>query len=898
MTLPAPIRAIASTALASLMLMTLAPFPANASEAIPTPRSVLGEDIAADYFLANYDDSIHYFRALADASKRIRLFSAGKTTQGREIIYSVISSPENLAELENYKDISRRLSRAEALDDESARQLARDSKIIVHIDGGLHSTEVAAHQLPIALAHKLLAAVNDAEIDAILDDVILVLWPTLNPDGQNIVVDWYRRQRGTPYETSRMPWLYQEYVGHDNNRDGYMINMIESQAINRAQQDIAPVIWYTHHQTAPFPARIWMPPFADPISNNISSLMRTWTSVIGMNMMGRFETEGKPGAIAQANFDNWYPGFVDYTHVFRHTISFFTEVAHDSATPMEYKLADFPKNKQDLQGLVMSPSPWEGGVWRLSDAVDYMVTASMSVLETAVKYRETLLYNRYQAARNTIEHYAEKGPFAYVIPSGQNDMPEAALLAQKMLDHGLTVHQAKQQVTVGDKRYPAGSWLLLMDQPYAGLAKELLGAQKFPDALLNGEGNPARVPYDVTGWTLPLQMGVAVDRIDQPLGDSLRKAIIPVSEATFSSGRIRGNGRAFALSPKTNASYSALNAILAAGGSVGVSRERIETANGREAGAFVVTGVERGSLQAILEQHRIDAVAIGDAPPAAELKRARVGVYRPWGGNQYDEGWTRWVLENYGFDPESVHNTDVKASDLASRYDTLVIPDLAASRPLRKPDLEARMQALDMPEPYRRKGALGVLLDGLSPLEVPEPYSGGIGDSGGEALRRFVWDGGTVVALNKASEAIIELFELPVGNVVQGLESSEFSCAGALLQIELGDDAAATSGMGARSAVMFAGGPAFQTQADFEGKVLASFADTDKLLQSGVIIGPEKIAGRSAALEVNYGQGKVYLFGFKPQWRGQSHGTYKMLFNLLYQHEEATAGIKTASVLR
>jgi len=882
MTLSATLRWTVSAVLANALLVLA---PARASETIPTPRSVLGEDIAADYYLADYDDAIRYFRALEKASQRIRLFSAGKTTQGREMIYGVISAPENLARLEDYKAISRRLGKAEDLDDEEARRLARDSKIIVHIDGGLHSTEVAAHQLPIALAYKLLATEGDAEIDAILDDVILVLWPTLNPDGQNMVVDWYREQRGTPYETSRLPWLYQEYVGHDNNRDGYMINMIESQAINRAQQDIAPVIWYTHHQTAPFPARIWMPPFADPISSNITSLMRTWTSVIGINMMGRFESERKPGAIAQANFDNWYPGFVDYTHVFRHTISFFTEVAHASAVPRDYKLEEFPANKQDLKALVMAPSPWEGGLWRLKDSVEYMLTASMSVLETADKYRETLLYNRYQSARDTIRQYAENGPYAYVIPAGQSDMPEAALLVQKLLDHGLTVQQATRAITLGEESYPAQSWVVLMDQPYAGLAHELLGVQKFPDALLNGEGNPARVPYDVTGWTLPVQMGIAARSIDQPVPAELRKALRPVDAAEIAGGRIHGAGSVYALSRKTNASFRALNEVLAGGGKAGLSREPVATVNGEEGGAIIVHGVERDAFQQILDANQIDATALEKAPEAARLSAARVGIYRPWGGNQYDAGWTRWVLENYGFAPASVYNRDIKRGNLAEGFDTLVIPDLAASRPMRKADREARMQRLRIPEPYRRKGSVGVLLDGLSPLQVPEPYAGGIGDRGGEALREFVWGGGTLVALNKASDAIIDLFELPVANVLRGLDSSEFACAGALLQIELEGSPMATGGMHERPGVMFAGGPAFQPQAGFDGKVLARFVDAQDLLLSGVIIGPEKLQGRAAALEVSYGQGRVFLFGFKPQWRGQSHGTYKMLFNLLYQRD-------------
>jgi hypothetical protein len=422
-----------------------------------------------------------------------------------------------------------------------------------------------------------------------------------------------------------------------------------------------------------------------------------------------------------------------------------------------------------------------------------------------------------------------------------------------------------------------------MDQSYAGLANELLGVQKFPDVLLDGEGNPARTPYDVTGWTLPLQMGVSVDRIDQPLGEDLRTSLQAVRAVELESGRIRGEGSVFALSRKTNASFRALNEVLSRGGTAGLARDAVDTVNGTEPDAIIVSHVERDTLQAILGDNGIDAVALGDAPAAAGLSAARVGLYHPWGGNQYDAGWTRWVLEQYGFTPGRVYDSDVRDGNLAQHYDTLVIPDLAASRPLRKVDLEARIEELGIAEPYRRKGPLGVLLDGLSILEVPEPYAGGIGDKGGEALRRFVWEGGTLVALNKASEAIIDLFELPVTNVLRGLDRSEFSCAGALLQIELAEPAAATGGLPDRPAAMFAGGPAFQTKADFDGKVLAHFANADDLLLSGVIIGPEKIQGKAAALELAYGQGRVFLFGFKPQWRGQSHGTYRMLFNLLYE---------------
>jgi len=393
----------------------------------------------------------------------------------------VISSPENLARLEEYKAAARRLATSKDLTEDQAHQLARDSKVIVHIDGGLHSSEVAGGQHSIALAYKLLSAKNDPEIDAILNNVILVLWPTLNPDGQDMVVNWYRQNLGTKYEVSPMPWLYQDYVGHDNNRDGFMLNMKEEQVVVKTELEYSPVIFYCQHQTAPSPARIWIPPFADPISTNISPYVRSWLNVIGTNMAAYLDQHHMPGAISEARFDNWYAGFTDWAGVFRNEISFFTETAlYRYATPRFYTVDEFPKEYQDLRALSMYTTPWEGGWWHLKDAVDYMVAGSMSVLDLAAKNHEALLYNRYQAARDNI-HRTEP-PFAYVISDQQADVPEAGLLMQKMIDNGLDVYRTSTGFEANGRAYPAGSWVIPMDQPYSPLAKELLERQVYPIA--------------------------------------------------------------------------------------------------------------------------------------------------------------------------------------------------------------------------------------------------------------------------------------------------------------------------------------------------------------------------------------------------------------------------------
>ncbi|MET1023056.1 MAG: M14 metallopeptidase family protein [Pseudoxanthomonas sp.] len=842
--------------------------------AVPSPKAVLGHDPGDDYYLANYEDSLKYFHALEASSDHIKMFKAGRTTQGRTMEYAVISAPENIANFDKIKATSRQLADSRGLTLEQAKALSADSKIIVHIDGGMHASEVSDHQLPLALAHHLLSHPDDPEVQAIMKNVVLVLWPTLNPDGQDMIVKWYRDHADpkagpvkavkvdgkwkTPNRDPAMPWLYQEYVGHDNNRDGYLLNMIESQSVSAAEQEISPAIWYSQHQSAPFPARIWMPPFADPISSNINPRIRQGTTQIGINMISRFALEGKPGAIAEARFDNWYPGFMDYTQVFRHTISYFTETAHDSATPRIYSTDEFPEGFKDMKALVMYPDPWKGGLWTLKDSVNYMLTASLSTLETAVKYRDQILFNRYMAGRETIAEFSNgTGPYAWVIPGGQPDAPAAALLAQKMVQQGIEVSQATASVTLGGKSYPAGSWVIPMNQPFAGLVQELFERQKYPDAVLTGKGgNAAELPYDTTGWTLPLQFGVAADPITASLPADLSASLHPVAKAA-NVGGVSGEGAAFALSRQVNASFAAVNLALAQGARLAIATAPVKTVNGDEAGAFVLTGITREAMARIATDLGVDVVAQA-APAAAATRLAKVGVYRQWGSN-IDEGWTRWLLEQYHYAPKSVYNKDMQAGSLKSKYDVLVLPDMGG----------------------RGRSAEDSLMNGFSTEDQPAAYAGGIGDKGAKAIKQFVNDGGTLVVFSKTSDAAIKLLDLPVTNVLAGLKPEQFFCSGALLKLELGQGMA-TAGLPSTPTGMFESGPAFSPKAGFKGQVIASYPKGENPLLSGMLLHPEAIQGKAAAVEIEVGKGKVYLYGFRPQWRGQSQGTYKFLFNTLY----------------
>jgi len=668
----------------------------------------------------------------------------------------------------------------------------------VWIDFGIHSSEVATAQTAPLLAHRVVSDDSD-EMRAIRDNVIFLLVPNMNPDGTTAVAEWYRQHRGTAWE-GRLPELWHPYAGHDDNRDWFMFTQPETR--NSARQLYAqwfPQIVYDQHQSAPFPARIWIPPFAEPVSSNVHPLMWRWTNLFGTSMAAYLDEHNMPGAMHRGRFDDWYPGFVDHVNSFRNTVSFLTETAlYRYATPKFYTIDEFPKDKQDLRTEVMYASPWRGGWWRLNDAVRYMLGASTSVLTTASKYREDLLYNRYQAGRDVIARFAKEPPFAYVIPrDGQADAPTAGVLVEKLLINGIEVHETSKAVHLNGMDYPAGTWIVLMDQPFAALVKDLFEVQKYPEL--------PDAPYDVTGWTLPLQMGVETAAVLEPVTTEVRGGLRKVDGAprvTVPASRTQ------------NASFRVINEALVAGKAPDKKLEPF---------------------------------------PA---KAPRIGVFRPWTAS-IDEGWTRWILEDYKFPFVSLHNADIQAGHLKERFDVILFADMSSRN----------------------------ITDGFPAGSVPGQYAGGIGAKGIDAIREFANVGGTLVMLNASSGFAIDKLNLPVTNVLEGLKPTDFNCPGALLRLEATDTKhPLLAGLPKEPIVMFERGSAFDTKPAFKGKILASYAKEGSPLVSGYLLHPEKLQGRAAALDVQYGSGHVVLLGFRPQWRGQSHGAYKWLFNALYYY--------------
>ncbi len=573
---------------------------------IPTPESVLGFRPGADYKLANYEQVVNYFQKVDAASDRVMLVEAGKSSQGRTYTFALVSSADNLRQIDRYREIARRLAHPEGLTDAEARRLAREGKAFVHIDGGLHSSEVAAPQHVPQLLYDLVSRADEPETTAMLDNVILMLWPSINPDGQSMVADYYMARVGTPNENQGMnlPRLYQEYVGHDNNRDAYMLGTIESRVMEHAWRQWEPNIIYVHHQSSPFPTRIWLPPFAEPIATQAPGLISSQVNMIGMAIAQRLNSEGKVGATHMGTgFDAWYAGYIDYNPVFKNIPAFWTETQGSGPAPRTSAPEQVQETMRRPQALYVSP--WLGGTWRLRDAVEYMETASMATIEYASKYKDTLLYGRYQAGRDQIARGRREAPYAYFVPQTQRDPAAAVEMLRRLAFSGVRVSQLTAPVEAEGETFPAGTWVVPADQEFAAAARAVLDVQKYPE-IRDYAGGPLDTPYDAAGWTLPLSMGVRTIAATKPLDDAARAKMTPlgpaydpaarptaynnaaaIDAAPFDgvpgvgfdaspvahaivppAGRITGAGPALAVNPAENNAFKAINRAWRAGASV------------------------------------------------------------------------------------------------------------------------------------------------------------------------------------------------------------------------------------------------------------------------------------------------------------------------------------------
>ena len=877
---------------------------AQVQQPVTTPEQQFGHEIGADYQLVNYTELYEYFQKLSEESDRITVEDIGLTEEGRPQVMAVITSPANHADLDRYRGISRRMAKAAGVSEEEARRLAQEGKAVVWIDGGLHATEVlGAHQL-IELVYRM-ASRSDPETLRILDDVIL-LAVQVNPDGMELVSDWYMREPDSLQRSTRnVPVLYQKYAGHDNNRDFYMSALAETTNINRVLfQEWFPQIVYNHHQTGPDGVVMFAPPFRGPPNHNLDPLVLMGIDGIGAAMHGRFVLEGKGGTTMRsgASYSTWWNGGLRTTPYFKNMIGLLTET---KGNPTPIQIEFIPERQLPQENL---PLPVEPGEWHFRQSIEYSQTANWAVLDYAARNRDHLLFNIWRMGMNSIERGSkdtwtvlpfeteaaaaalgaeetgtladyrrllqapeDRDPRGFIIPSDQADFSTATKFVNTLLKNGVDVQRATMEFSVGDVSYPAGSYVVKTDQAFRPHVMDMFEPQHHPNDF-EYPGGPPIAPYDNAGWTLAFQMGVEFDRVldgfEGPF--ELIEGLVEIVP-----GSVIGAGAdGYVFDHRNNNAFLAVNRLLAEGRQVAWLLDPPAGVD-LPVGAFYVAAnqVDRAGLEALAAETGVDFHAA--AAPSGEtlrLRRPRVALWDRYGGSM-PSGWTRKILEDFGFEFEVVYAEEIAEGDLRDRFDVLILEDGAVPSPdgdgSNGSNSASTLDASRVPQEYRdRIGSI------TATRGVPE-------------ILDFARAGGTVIAVGSSARlgyyAGLPLSDHLVENG-RSLSEDEYYTPGSVHSLKIEHDSPLTHGLGDRLDVLISHSPLFDLESGAEaaGVRRLGWFDTDRPLRSGWAWGQERMQGGAALIEASLGDGKLFLFTPRITFRSQSHAAFPLLFNGIF----------------
>ena len=910
----------------AFVLAAVLALPAAAQQRLTSPTEFFGHEIGADYVLPNYTKFAEYWMKLAKESDRMDLDTIGFTAEGRPQLMAIVSSPENLRNREKYRRIAEQLAHAEGITEAQALQLAKDGKGIVWIDGGLHATEVLGAQQLIETNWQLVSG-NDEETVRFRNDLIIVMVHA-NPDGMELVSNWYMRESDPKKRNMNIPRLYQKYVGHDNNRDFYLSSQPESENMNRAlYMEWYPQVMYNHHQTGPAGTVMFAPPFRDPMNYNLHPLIRTGLDVVGSAMHNRFVVEDKGGVVMRSTtgYSTWWNGGLRTTAYFHNIIGLLTETI-GNPTPIE---VPFIPNRQIPSADV--PLPVKPGPWHFRQSVDYSVTANRAVLDVVARNREHFLFNIWKmgadqiakgnrdswtvwpkrieaiqtqmAAENrqrignqpgaanpleflggfagagqsrngeaaqqmmaTLNDPARRDPRAYVIPSDQPDFPTAVKFIIALQKNAIDVYRATAPFSVGGKQYPAGSYVVKTAQAFGSHVLDMFEPQDHPNDFRIPGGAPTP-PYDNAGYTLAMQMGVVYDRILENVTGPLER-IAPTSRVKPAAGGV-ASGAVWALAGTQNDAFTAVNRLLKAGASV--SR--------KDDGTWIIANsaaskpiVERAARELGL------AFTAGDATGATPVKSLRVGLWDRFGGSM-PSGWTRWLLEQYEFQFSVVYPQELDAGNLNAKYDALVFVDGAI--PAKRPAAGAG---------GRGGGFGGGAMDTSSfPAELRRTVGNISAARTIPQLRTFVENGGTIITIGSSTN-IAEQFDLPISNYLverspegdeRPLGNNKFYVPGSLLEVAVDNTAPGAVGFGKRAVVFYDNSPVFRLAPDAVSRGIRPLMwfDSATPLRSGWAWGQGYLDGGVVAADAKVGRGTVRLIGAEALFRAQPAGTFKLVFN-------------------
>jgi hypothetical protein len=804
------------------LIVVLSVTAAAQSTAIPSPKSVLGFTPGDDRTVAGWSQITDYFERLDRASDRVLVQTLGQSTLKRPMIVAFISARENILALAKYKEIQQQLADPRKITQNLQRdRLLANGKVVVAISCSIHSTEIVASQMSMQFAYEL-ATTQDADTREILQNTILLLIPSPNPDGIDIVANWYRKTLGTPYEGREPAELYHHYAGHDDNRDWFMLNLKETQLITRLLwHDWFPQIVYDVHQQGSNGSRFFIPPFYDPPNPNISPLLLRQVGLIGHKVAADLQAAGFKGVLTNALYDTWWHGGFRTAPYFHNSIGILSEAASarlmspSTVTTEQLARSSTRGMRSATESSTNFPDPWPAGEWRPRDIMSMEMISARSILEMAAKFRGEYLRNFYELGRTNIEGDASRSdPQAYLIPAGQGRDEAVAKLVGSLIDQGVEVFRLDRELHVilatpivrrtnpvaeklGSYRRlasltsssmqeaPLGSYIIFLAQPQRTNVLALFEPQIYPNRL-TGLGEAER-PYDVAGWTLPLQMGV-----ETPIVMAIK-----------------------------------------------------EPANERKLTLLKDANEVRADLALALRK--------GDESPIKNPVKqpVRVGIYKSSMSNM-DEGWTRYIFDTFNVPYTSVRDVDVRRGALSSKFDALIFTSQAATQ----------------------------IINGNAAGTLPQEYTGGITEAGVKNLKEFVNNGGMLICFDNACDLAIKEFNLPLKNTLEGVRSSEFYCPGSIVALDVDNKHPIASMLPSTLPAYFINSSAFTATSDANVHVIARYAK-DNVLMSGWLLGEDRLRGQIALAEVGMGKGRIVLFGFRPQHRGQAWATLPFIWNAL-----------------
>ena len=848
-----------------VLLALLATAPAVAQQ-IPSPEEFFGHPMGADRQLVGWDALVEYYDSLDVLSDRLLVRHVGPSTLGNPFLVIFASSPENLRRLDDVQRMNAVLQDPRGRAQDEIEDAIENGKVVFVQSYGLHSTEVAATQSAAEIAW-LFATRDDDVMREILDETVSILIPSFNPDGTNMVKAWYDQWVGTPYEGAGMPELYHHYIGHDNNRDAFMQNTVESRyGADIMFREWVPQAYIDHHQMGAYTARIYLPPYAEPIRPEGDPLVWREMTWYGAHMGYKMDEADLPGAIGAAIYSGWGHFGFHWITPFHNIAGMLTESASARlATPLYVHPDQLGGSRQfpEYEAQTTFPNPWPGGWWRVRDIVERQIIATFSPLELAAQNRETVLRNAYHKASRQTQRGREGETKAFIIPVQQHDPLTMHKMVNKLLGQGITVERALREFEHEGRLYQPGAYVVSMAQPKRGVIRWLLGRTFYPDNSFtrDRDGNPIR-PYDMSTDNLAEFMGVRVDPVSTPV----ETALTLVASEIDPSGTVAIGTNGYRLDGRLNDSFRALNGLFAAGAPV--RRAHRDGPEYRTGDFLVGPSADPAAVRAIAEETGVGFDAL-DADPSASsypVTQQRIGMYQRYLGGNMDEGWTRWLLEDFDFAYSSIRDGEILLGNLHERWDVIILP--ADSKQMMTGDFGGGGQ-----------GRFGPDLD-----EIPPEYRSGFGQEGIESLREFVRQGGTLVTFAQAGDLVLEEFDVPVRNAVAGRWGNEFWAPGSTLRMRVDTGHPRAYGMPEDAlATYLAGGQVYETVAGSRSadvRRLATYVERD-VLQSGWLLGEDAIANRAAAVDVRHGEGSILMIGFRPQHRAQTHGTFKMLFNAL-----------------